>query len=119
MNIYVDFDGTIAGYLYAPDGAFRNYVWWRANIDACRPLRTWLLRLLSLARRLGARIILWTDRNEDLRDMTVRNLGKWAGLFDEMQFRSGQKTYDRLLGLIIDDNPAYRHCGRMLKIWRF
>jgi hypothetical protein len=56
---------------------------------------------------------LWTNRNIELRDRTIENLGEWKSLFDSFQFFSGKKHLSRPDGIVIDNSPKYLTCGQV------
>jgi hypothetical protein len=71
-----------------------------------------LLRLESLKRTQRARLILWTNRGNDLREVTKSQLGEWWYMFDDHLFREGKKISDTLDGIVLDDEERHAKCGK-------
>lgn len=70
-----------------------------------------LLKHLSHRKINGAKLILWTNRSECVKEATKRQLGNYWHLFDEHLFRNGEKLNDRLSGIVIDDDKRHKVCG--------
>lgn len=72
------------------------------------PLLNWF------AKRMDKYAIrLWTNRNSELRERTLENLGPFKSLFDSFHFYSGEKIDSQVEGIIIDNNFKYLHCGEL------
>jgi hypothetical protein len=67
--------------------------------------------LINLKKRKNVRVVLWTNRGETERDMTMSNLGEYWNVFDEVMFREGQKKNDKLNGIVVDNEERYLKCG--------
>jgi FMN phosphatase YigB (HAD superfamily) len=125
INIYVDCDGTLVKYSTArfrvrvEAGVNQGLTDLEAWLDAAevipRPLNYRLLRWLKNLPKDKYRLILWTNRNPGLIDATMRNLGKWAEIFDDFSFNGTgsamSNKYGLMDGFVIDDEPRYVRCG--------
>jgi len=56
---------------------------------------------------------LWTNRNLDLQENTVKNLGIFKNIFDSFYFHGGEKKHNKVEGVVIDNNPKYLSCGEL------
>jgi len=56
---------------------------------------------------------LWTNRNLDLVQHTINNLGTFKSLFDSFEFHEGNKIFSRVEGIVIDNDPKYLKCGEV------
>jgi len=54
---------------------------------------------------------LWTNRNYNLQEKTLMNLGPFKNIFDSFNFYSGKKKKSKVEGIVIDNNPEYLNCG--------
>jgi hypothetical protein len=59
---------------------------------------------------MGVEIIVWTNRGEEQRDITLRNLGCIKDIVSDWQFRDGQKKKDILDGYVVDNEDRFRGC---------
>jgi hypothetical protein len=70
-----------------------------------------LVRWLSAKKAEGWTLVLWTNRSEELRERTLRNLGSVAELFSAFLFRGGEKGGDVIHGVVVDNEARYLACG--------
>lgn len=119
-KVYVDFDGTLADAKHdnefkkrvKEEGMEKTMQWYNATKVSNLELNKVLIERLQQMKEKGIEIILWTNRGEAQKEMTVENLGKNAELFSEMQFRSGAKGKDSLDGFVFDNEEKYLACGK-------
>lgn len=118
MNIYIDFDGTIA----KPDHdnmflskikaeGFESAVkWYDSTYIDNLPLNIALLEELKVQKAAGYTLILWTNRGKNQIEMTHANLGEFDSLFDSFEFYEGKKKNARVSGIVYDNEERYRAC---------
>ena len=120
LNIYCDVDGTLVKKQTAKfDAAIAknkttDNTWLDAWIEAVRttprPLNLKLLRWLRGLPKDKYRVIMWTNRSPELAEATIRNIGKWADVFDEFSFNGypNKSKWDEIVeGFVIDDEPKF------------
>lgn len=133
-NAYIDFDGTLAHSvqvafspaLYAgARPAQINQFWlesWQAEINRIGRGRLIYRRMLFLLmlRAFGVRLHLWTNRGAEVREATLRTLGRWVWLFTSLGFYGKEhidmpdKTESAAehLGPLMDDMEKYVRLGK-------
>jgi len=80
------------------------------NTSPLAPLNFELLRFF--ARNMDKYALrLWTNRNYDLRKRTLLNLEPFIYIFDSFHFYGGEKKFNLIEGIVIDNNPKYLKCG--------
>ena len=91
----------------------RTFEWYiqMVNESDFAPLNIPFLRLLSEIKDRFA-IRLWTNRNVELKQKTIDNLGDWRSMFDSFHFYSGSKGDSRVDGIVVDNTPKYLGCGQ-------
>jgi hypothetical protein len=92
------------------DGLFDWYINF-VNSSPLAPLNTALLWWLDRKKENGHSIRLWTNRNLELKDKTLRNLGEYKSIFDSFEFYSGTKRYSRVDGIVIDNTLDNLPCA--------
>lgn len=107
---YIDVDGTLVeGFKFPADGPTITRLtpleYWRYFLPAL-PLVKKRLPLLYLLRALGVKLILWTNRGDGERLVTLESLGGYVGLFTDLQFHNGTKRAP-LDGPTMDDQIKY------------
>jgi hypothetical protein len=138
MLINVDFDGVLipndsekklvlkgldAGYTRISQFNDKLFDWYISfvNNSPLAPLNTVLLVWLNRKKEDGHHIRLWTNRNLELKDKTLRNLGEYKSIFDSFEFYSGTKRSSRVYGIVIDntlDNLPCAELGGIHYEWR-
>ena len=138
MLINVDFDGVLipndyekilvfkgldAGYTKISQFDDKIFDWYLSfvNNSPLAPLNTLLLMWLNRKKEDGHSIRLWTNRNPELKDKTLRNLGEYKSIFDSFEFYSGTKRYSKVDGIVIDntlDNLPCAELGEIHYEWR-
>ena len=121
MDLYVDMDGTVLKPVKA-----NGLQDWMDKIAGgkCSALNLGLLRWLKDRKAEGHTLYVWTDRSPELYSATMRNLGKWSGLFDMGSFNGDGvccKVKSMVDGFVIDDKDRYVKCGRhggMQIVWQ-
>lgn len=127
MKIYVDVDGTLL------DGSldkmfkercvneeFSVVLAWYENCEIDNlELNMDLIKELITLREEGNELILWTNRGEENREMTKRNLGIYWNMFNSYEFHSGKKSKCVLEGLVIDNEERFSTCGTSFRLIDF
>ena len=127
MLINVDFDGVLipndfekklvlkgldSGYTRISqfDGKLFDWYIGFVNDSPSAPLNTNLLKWLDGLRNRHT-IRLWTNRNQELRNKTMRNLGEYKRIFDSFEFYSGTKSLSKVEGIAIDNSLNNLSCA--------
>jgi hypothetical protein len=130
MLINVDLDGVIipndfekkfvlkgldSGYTKISQFDGKLFDWYLEFINSSplAPLNTGLLRWLDGLRSKGHLIRLWTNRNQELRNKTLRNLGEYKFIFDSFEFYSGTKQFSKVEGIAIDNSITNLSCAEL------
>jgi hypothetical protein len=108
-TIYVDVDGTILRSFQIPaDVKGNKFFWWKKNLAPTKMIysRIFFCFVLWLC---GSKLIIWTNRSNAHKSMTVKNLGLAKFMFSEFRFFEGEKkaTYKKDM-FVIDDDRRYR-----------
>jgi hypothetical protein len=110
-TIYVDVDGTILRNLAIPESvpAKEKFFWWKENLGKSDIIFSRLV-LCIILRMLGCKLVIWTNRGEEHRDVTMQSLGFAKYIFSNFEFHNGKKskTYsaDKI---VIDDDARYKN----------
>ena len=127
-TIYCDIDGTLLDeslditFKYRRDVvkmSKKDLFCWYDNCgvdDLC--IDYVLMSLLVVMKILGKEIIVWTNRGEEQREMTERNLGMWMLLFDDSLYCCGKKSVDLLVGDCITIDNEEEHVSTMGVQWK-
>ena len=130
MLINVDLDGVLipndsekklvlkglnAGYTRISQFDDKLFDWYISfvNNSPLAPLNTVLLKWLGGKKEDGHHIRLWTNRNLELKDKTLRNLGEYKSIFDSFEFYSGTKCSSRVDGIAIDNSLNNLPCAKL------
>ena len=108
QKVFVDVDGTILKSFEIPDDVKGNkLVWWNENLDVTDKLYFRLLYLAGL-KLMGSELVVWTNRAEHHKEMTLKALGLFRYLFSDFQFHCGKKAkqYNSSM-LVMDDDKRY------------
>lgn len=115
--VYCDVDGTLVDgamdrhfrSIAAEHGFAEALAWYKASLRADLPVNAGLVEALEGCRRLGQRLVLWTNRGPEAVEATRENLGDVWGLFDDHLFGDGKKR-DLLPNsediIVVDDDEA-------------
>lgn len=69
------------------------------------------LKYLNQLKEMGHSINLWTNRNYELHESTLRELGPFTSIFNDFLYYNGSKHRSQVEGIVIDNNSKYLHCG--------
>ena len=111
MKLFVDVDNTLLRAL--PFNCTLDE-WRKMFFTKFTQLNLNLLRWLKARKAEGHTIIMWTDRDADMQQHTLKNFGKWGYLFDEFSFNGDGicgKIKNSVDGFVIDDKERYIKCG--------
>ena len=110
---YIDCDGCVLKKFIVPSHVAPEawLDWWQENLQPT-PVIWRRLALLYLLRTLGVRLVLWTNRADRQREVTLQALGAHARLFESMIFCDGQKQHSVLDGPVMEDDSRYVSVGR-------
>lgn len=126
-KIYVDVDGTLLeGSL---DREFKRRCeneefsvvlnWYRnCEVDNLNINMELINELINL-KEGGYELILWTNRGEENKGMTKRNLGVYWHMFDSHEFYGGEKGKCVLNGVVYDNEEKYLKCGVQGRLFNF
>jgi len=100
--VYVDVDGTLLQSMRIPSDVTGNKLnWWRENLKVTKPIFSRFV-LCAVLKILGCKLIIWTNRFPEHRDVTLKGLGFAKILFSDFQFFGGKKVYSPEM-FVIDD----------------
>ena len=138
MLINVDFDGVLIpndfekelvlkgnkeGYTKISQFSGALFDWYIefVNTSPIPPINVHMLRWLSGMKDNGHSIRLWTNRNTEVMDKTIRTLDSWTSIFDSFHFFSGRKSASKVEGITIDNSIDNLQCAEVSGIhyeWR-
>lgn len=102
-TVFVDMDGTILKAFEIPAYVTGNkLMWWNQNLDVTDIILNRALYLVIL-KALGCKLVVWTNRPESKKDITIKALGIFSALFSEFQFHAGKKVANADMFIIDDD----------------
>jgi len=109
------FKGLEAGYTKISQFDGKVFDWYLSfvNDSPFAPLNTLLLMWLNRKKEDGHSIRLWTNRNRELKNKTLRNLGEYKSIFDSFEFYSGTKLNSRVDGIVIDNTLDNLPCAEL------
>ena len=108
-TVYVDVDGTLMRSFEIPENVEGNkFLWWNENLAPTKILYTRIF-LCAILRMLGSKLIIWTNRSNAHKGMTIKSLGLAKFLFSDFRFFEGEKkgTYNKNM-FVIDDDKRYK-----------
>jgi len=130
MLINVDFDGVLIpndfekrlvlegnkeGYTKISQFSGALFDWYIkfVNTSPIPPINVDMLRWLSGMKDNGHHIRLWTNRNVEIVNKTIRTLGDWTSIFDSFHFFSGRKSSSKVEGIAIDNSLDNLQCAEV------
>ena len=94
-----------------PDFLFEWYTKF-VNMSPPAPLNIKLLKFF--ADNMDKYVLrLWTNRNYNLQEKTLKNLEPFKNVFDSFHFYGGRKNETKVEGVVIDNNSKYLNCGEL------
>jgi hypothetical protein len=115
QTIYVDVDGTLLDHSHDQQFIASGYdlSWYNQQYVSDLAINIGLVAELILLKKYN-KLVLWTNRGEEQKEMTIENLGNIWNMFDEHQFHSGKKYGTNVDGYTFDNEAKYVNNGTVV-----
>lgn len=108
QTVFVDVDGTILKSFKIPENVTGNkLVYWNENLTKTSIIFS-RIAICIILKIVGCKLVIFTDRGENHKNITIDALGIFKNLFSDFQFYAGKKhNFYNPEMFLIDDNKKF------------